>query len=438
MSAALPSRPLDPARRLLLRDVIRIRLVAVPLVIGFGVSIGIMDPAPWRVAGLAIVLPVVLVLSIHERIHLQQRRGEGWDWTLNVLGIVAAQLSVAFLTGGLVSPANVASLILAFAVAVAGSSSARGMRAGSFVLQAGAFFAFAAVQTSALLPRFIPTLFEGMARPGPGLGPWTVAALYSFLALMTSLLGGRVGEAVRAAYVRRLDEREETLHLLREHAAELSQLTAEIAHELKNPMASVKGLAALLGRGAEGKEEERIAVLRREIDRMQSSLDELLTLSRPLVPLHRRPTVLEEIGREVLELHAGIAEQKGVGLELDVRAEAIVPCDARKVRQVLANLVQNALDFTPDGSRVTLEVSADEDAAYLSVRDAGPGIDPSLGDRVFERGVTSKENGYGIGLGVARMLARQHGGELVLESAPGGGCLARVTLPRGRIEKEGA
>lgn len=413
----------------LLRDVIRVRIVAIPIVSLFGLVIVLMDPAPWRVLVLAVMLPSILGLSVHERIHLRRRRADGWDWTVNMAATVIAQLMMALATGGLASPVVVASLIVAFASSAASSSSASGLRALLLALQIVAFFTFAWIQTTAALPLFIPRLFEGMAQVGPGTGPWVVAAFYALLAVMAMILGERVGFSVREAYVRRLDEREENLRLLREHAAEMNQLTAEIAHELKNPLASVKGLAAILHGSAQGKERERSDVLRREIARMQDVLDELLTLSRPLLPLHREPTSLGAASREVLELLSGQAEVRRVGLELEVRADLTVPCDGRKLRQVLVNLGQNALEAAPPGSSVTFTVEADDGWGVIQVSDRGPGLDPSLGERVFDRGVTTKEQGHGIGLGVARTLARQHGGDLALMERDGGGCRAQLRLP---------
>jgi signal transduction histidine kinase len=99
------------------------------------------------------------------------------------------------------------------------------------------------------------------------------------------------------------------------------------------------------------------------------------------------------------------------------------------VKQVLINLVQNALDAAPAGSAVTMEAVAAGGGAEARVLDRGRGLDAALGSKVFEPGVTTKQAGSGLGLTIARALARQHGGELHLEARPGGGTVARLSLP---------
>jgi signal transduction histidine kinase len=99
------------------------------------------------------------------------------------------------------------------------------------------------------------------------------------------------------------------------------------------------------------------------------------------------------------------------------------------VRQVLINLVQNAIDASPRGATVELHAETDAGAATLQVLDRGRGVDPSLGDEAFRPGVTTKARGSGLGLTIARALARQHGGDLTLRARDGGGTIAEVRLP---------
>jgi signal transduction histidine kinase len=102
------------------------------------------------------------------------------------------------------------------------------------------------------------------------------------------------------------------------------------------------------------------------------------------------------------------------------------------VKQILVNLVQNALEANPRGAAVEIETAAAErDAVLVRVLDRGPGPARELGEQVFDPGVTTKSRGSGLGLTISRALARQHGGELTLAARAGGGCAAELRLPAG-------
>jgi signal transduction histidine kinase len=227
-----------------------------------------------------------------------------------------------------------------------------------------------------------------------------------------------------------VQERDRSLALHAEQSRTLTVLSSEIAHELKNPLASIKGLAALVAKDSEGRAKERITVLRGEVDRMQTILDEFLNFSRPLVPLHLSQTDMSELAHDVARLHEGSAAERGIAIDVEAPAQAALACDARKVRQVLINLVQNALDASPRGERVILRVEERAQSLRTSIIDRGKGLAPELKDRLFEAGVTSKQHGSGIGLVVARSLCRQHGGEVTLSDNPSGGAIAVLELPK--------
>ncbi|MEQ1568510.1 MAG: HAMP domain-containing sensor histidine kinase, partial [Myxococcota bacterium] len=215
-------------------------------------------------------------------------------------------------------------------------------------------------------------------------------------------------------------DRERVLHA--EQARELVTLSGEIAHELKNPLASIKGLSALLARDLTGKDAERLAVLRAEVDRMHETLDEFLDFSRPVVPLTLAPVDLAALSAEVVAVCEGVAAGRGV--RLSTRGEGEVVADRRKLRQVLVNLLQNAIEAAPARSEVEVVVAASE----VEVLDRGPGVAQDVREVVFEPGVTTRPRGSGLGLTIARALVAQHGGELGLEPRPGGGTRARVRL----------
>jgi signal transduction histidine kinase len=411
--------------------VVGARLLFVPVIMGVAIWLALGDPEPWHRVLVAVVATVALLFFAVEAVRARRAGIERVSIRLN-LGVAAlGSALVTLATGGLDSPFVHILPVLALLFGIL-------LEAPILLLVVG-FQALAVASFAAL--RFSGAVRLPLQALGGGGTPLMTALDTAFLAFL--LVGGAgLGRAIRHVFdgmVRRaLSAREESLRAHRERATELSALSAEIAHELKNPLASVKGLAGLLAPvAADPKSAERLAVLRREVDRMQSILDEFLNFSRPLVPLALGAVDVGGLAREVAALHEGIARERGV--DVAVRGEARARCDPRKVRQVLINLVQNALDASPHGETVEIEVRDGDGGARVSILDRGPGLDPSLGERVFEPGITTKAGGSGIGLTVARALARQHGGDLRLAPREGGGVAAELVLPRTPAEsREGA
>ncbi len=404
------------------------RLALLPVIAGLALWVAWIEPAPWRRGVLLTVAILIPVFFVTEWLRYRRRGFTRGAVTLNLALACLGQSTIAFATGGLASPFVYVAIPLGIVTGVVVRSPWQwSILAG----QAAALWTFAAIGATGAIARFNLALFGGGARPGG-----TPAWLYAQAAVITIVLviGAGVGRAIRCAFesmVRRaLAAQQDALRAHAERAEELTALSAEIAHELKNPLASVKGLAGLLAPHlAEGKGSERLAVLRHEVDRMQSILDEFLNFSRPLVPLAVGRTDVGTLCHEVVALHEGMAQERGVALE--VRAGAVpARCDPRKVKQVLINLVQNALDASPRGEAVEVEAEVSEDGgARVRVLDRGRGVDPALAAAVFDPGVTNKPSGSGLGLTIARALARQHGGDLALSRRAGGGAAAELTLP---------
>jgi two-component system sensor histidine kinase HydH len=404
----------------------RARLVGVPIVLGLVIWLAISPVTPWR-RGLLIVLGVLaMVVIVHEVLRFRRRGLGRRAFIVNFAFAAAGQGTAALATGGIESPILFAMFPIATAGAMLVEPPVLFLLLGTQVL---AIWAMVWIKLGALLPHFNPALFGGDALPG-----WNDAHVLWVASFATLTLGLAtfVGRGLRTAFdsvLRRgLEARHEVLRAHAEQARELAALSGEIAHELKNPLASIKGLAALLAEDAPpGKPSERLAVLRREVERMQTILQEFLNFSRPLVPLAVETSDLPALVEEVVEMHEGTARERDLRLVVKGDARA-VRCDPRKIKQAVINLVQNAIEASPPGACVEVHID-DDQAVRTSVLDRGPGIAAELSDKVFEPGVTTKARGSGLGLTIARALVRQHGGDVALAAREGGGTVATMSLP---------
>jgi signal transduction histidine kinase len=232
--------------------------------------------------------------------------------------------------------------------------------------------------------------------------------------------------------VRALEARDDLLRMHSEQLQALTTFSSEIAHELKTPLASIKGLTglALMELAEPARAAERLDVLRNEALRMQHLLDDFLDFSRPLAPLVLESIDGLHIAEDVLDLFQGLARERHVSVRLS-GAPGELLCDERKVKQILINLLQNAIEASSSGGDISVEVEPTDVDVRIRVLDRGHGLSAEVGERVFEAGVTTKARGSGLGLTIARSIAKQHGGSLTLREREGGGCVAELVLPRG-------
>ncbi|HEX6243858.1 MAG TPA: HAMP domain-containing sensor histidine kinase [Polyangiales bacterium] len=407
---------------------IRLRLVIAPAIATLALTFGFLEPTRWRKHTLVGVVALMMGLSVVEWLRYLRFGLSGFLVPLNVLLTVAAQLAFLTATGGLFSPVFPIVLMM---VVITGLLAELSTLLALLAIAVPYLWLLAFVHTG-IVPfgSLVPELFGGAQPLEQGAAPFFAAALYTLMLSAVARVARGLQQLFEELFNEAVEERDRSLALHAEQNRTLTLLTSEIAHELKNPLASIKGLSALVAKDVQGRAAERTQVLRGEVDRMQTILDEFLNFSRPLVPLSLASTDLGVLVRDVARLHEGSAAERGVRIELAVDADVKLACDPRKVRQVLINLVQNALEASPAHELIDLRVESRPNSVRVVVRDRGPGLSPQLGERVFEAGVTSKEHGSGIGLVVARSLARQHGGEVELSQAEGGGLVAALELPR--------
>ncbi len=409
------------ASALALGRLVQLRIYIAPVLGSVALTFAFFEPTAWRRLVLGAVVVMLLTVSYTEWMRSRRHGLSAVNLTLNLVLMACGQLGLISATGGLFSPVLPVLIVMAFLASVL---TERGLPILAGIVAPG-FWVMAYVHVTYGL---VPEVFGGDSDFERGPAPWIAASLYTLMLIMAGVVGGFVRGVLERLFAEALDERDRRLAMHAEQNKALSALSAEIAHELKNPLASVKGLSALVAKDLEGKPAERIAVLRREVDRMQDILEELLNFSRPLVPLSMEDVEARTIADDVVRMHEGTAVDHGVTLRVEADASELT-CDPRKVRQILVNLVQNALQASPRGSEVRITVGRVDEGVTFVVDDEGDGLASDVKERVFEAGVTTKSEGSGIGLVVARSLARQHGGELELVDRTARGCRATLRLP---------
>jgi signal transduction histidine kinase len=234
--------------------------------------------------------------------------------------------------------------------------------------------------------------------------------------------------------VDQLQQREHEV-LRAEQLAAVGQLAAGVAHELRNPLTSIKMLVqtGLEGEPPSGLPPEDLAVVEQEVRRMEGYIRTFLDFARP-PRSERRRTDLGAVVRRALTLTEGRARRQQVALGEALPAEPVMlDIDPEQVQQVLVNLLLNAIDALPPGGKVTVAVGLPKDGGpvEVSVRDNGPGIATAVRGRLFQPFVTGKADGVGLGLSICKRLVEAHGGSISAADAPGGGTVVRFTLPAG-------
>ncbi len=211
-------------------------------------------------------------------------------------------------------------------------------------------------------------------------------------------------------------------------------LLADVSHELRTPLAVITGNLEAVIDGVYPADPAHLAPILDETRVMARLIDDLRTIALSeagTLALHPEPTDPDVLVGEVLHAFAPEAAAAGVTLAMESPDDLpILDVDPVRIREVLANLIANALRHTPQGGTVTVAGSASASAIELTVHDNGPGIDPQLLPHVFDRFVSGPgSRGSGLGLAIARGLVEAHGGEISAESPAGGGTTFRVVLP---------
>ena len=215
-----------------------------------------------------------------------------------------------------------------------------------------------------------------------------------------------------------------------ERLAALGQLSAGLAHELRNPLGTIKASAEMLGRTVSAENEvarEVAGFITSEVDRTNSLVTRFLQFARPLEVRLEKADLARALDRAIamVEREApGIAIYKNYALEIPP-----FPFDAELMERVFYNLALNAVQATAPGGTVTVKTRAAGRMAEVAVIDRGAGIDPKQVSSVFNPFFTTKPQGVGLGLAIVSQIVDGHGGKITVESEPGKGSIFRVLLP---------
>ena len=219
-----------------------------------------------------------------------------------------------------------------------------------------------------------------------------------------------------------------------EKLAALGRLSAEVAHEVRNPLNAIRGFGQLIQEGT--REEDSLhgyaATIMDEVDRLSKFLSGVLDFARVKTPSRVRLDLWQLID-ETLELTRSRIANAGVTVTTERGEAAQCSGDPEKLKQVFLNIIVNAIDAMPDGGDLTVGVRADADPAFVLIyfKDTGCGLSKSQMQHVFDPFVTAKPQGTGLGLAVSHQIVEAHGGRIEVQSAPGEGATFTVRLPRG-------
>lgn len=247
--------------------------------------------------------------------------------------------------------------------------------------------------------------------------------------------GRNIGRVLTFRDVTVLHEMEQQLEWSRRMAS-LGKMAAGIAHEIRNPLGTLKGFAqyfgTLAGNDKDGKAYAKLMVS--EVDRLDHTVSGLLQFARPREPRFGL-LKLDDLFQRVNTLMESDFEDKSLNFSMTENSDITFYADGDLLLQVLLNLLKNSINATADSGRITLEGRCDSTAVFITVKDNGEGMTQDEKDRMFDPFFTTKRSGTGLGLAVSHQIIEQHSGSFEVTTSPGEGCEITVSLPITREQK---
>jgi len=247
----------------------------------------------------------------------------------------------------------------------------------------------------------------------------------------------RLGGALKENIQREKEIESQLRHA--ERLASLGRLVAGVAHEVRNPLATIRLRVQMCRRDAENAHvRESCSVALEEIERLNGMVSRLLSFARP-VQLHLEPADLRNLVEERMQTFREWAQKRGITLTTELpRNDVSLPVDKDRMAQVFDNVIQNAIEAMSDGGgtlsvRLASQINMADNGSRVCVefRDTGRGMDPAVASHVFDPFFTTKPSGTGLGLSICHELVQAHGGDIRVDSEEGRGTSVRITIPAG-------
>jgi len=238
----------------------------------------------------------------------------------------------------------------------------------------------------------------------------------------------KAGAELAAAYEKLNNTFDQLRHA--DRLALLGQLSAGIAHEIRNPLASIQGAVEILGQDlpAENPKSEFAQIARKEVARLAGLTSEILQFSKPAPP-QKLKTDPREIIEAACRLVADQAHSQGIELLRRYHEPAaLIAVDPEQIKQVLINILINAIQAQHEGGNILISGKVEGGEWITSIQDAGPGMTPEQRDRIFDPFFTTKPEGTGLGLSISYQLVKNNGGRISAASEPGKGACFQVAF----------
>jgi len=260
--------------------------------------------------------------------------------------------------------------------------------------------------------------------------------------MASKMAGGYLaGRVVQGRYGKEIDRLGATFNQMADKIelliGDIRQTNDNIAHDLRSPVTRIRGIAeaAVVGKVPMAEQEEVLGIIVEECDRLLGLVNTLLDISEAetgINTLRLVETDLAGIVRQAADLFKGEAEVRGIEMAVEIKSFPRMAIDLRKIQRVLANLIDNALKYSPRGGKVTLALTEDDASINIAVCDTGIGIDnkdmPHLFQRFYRGDQSRSQPGSGLGLSLAMAFVKSHGGTITVRSEPGCGSTFTVNL----------